>query len=397
MIDTDEPPDVWILARLSDPEVSTLNPKKSEVKGVADQTEVTFVPMSAVDDSGKIARHDVRALGAVRKGYTYFAEDDVIFAKITPCMENGKCAIARGLRNGLGFGSTEFHVIRAGPQTLPEWIHLILRSKQVREDARNAMHGAAGQQRVPVDFLEQLEIPIPPMAEQRRLVTRVEGLTSRAQELRALNASLVEDATRLLAAEYNRICQDAPTRRFGDVAKLIRRRVETRPDGSYKETGIRSFGKGTFHKPALTGQQLGNKRVLRIHHGDLVFMNVFAWEGAIAVGKPEDEGRVGSYRFLTHEVDPAQATAEFLCYHLLTHHGLEHIRAASPGSAGRNRTLGITKLHGIPVPVPLIEAQGRFSKLHALRDKLRRLQTETEADLAAFSPALLAKAFRGEL
>lgn len=398
MIDADELPENWTTARLSAPGVSTLNPKKSEVRSVADQTEVTFVPMSAVDDdTGTIARPDVRTLGAVRKAYTYFAEDDVIFAKITPCMENGKCAIARGLRNGLGFGSTEFHVVRPGPQILGEWLHLILRSTQVRDNARHAMQGAAGQQRVPVGFLEQLEIPIPPMVEQRRLVTRVEELRSRAQELRALNVSLVQDATRLLATEYNRICRDAPTQPFGKVAKLVRRRVESRLDENYQETGIRSFGKGTFHKPTLTGRQLGNKRVFRIHRGDLVFMNVFAWEGAIAVARPEDDGRIASHRFMMHEVDPAQATAEFLCYHLLTERGLKRILAASPGSAGRNRTLGITKLHVIPVPVPAIGAQRRFSKLHALRDRLRRLQTETEAELAAFTPALFTKAFRGEL
>lgn len=398
MIDADVLPESWNLARLSDPGVSTLNPKKSEVKDIAAETELTFVPMSAVDDdTGTIARPDARTLGVVRKGYTYFAEGDVIFAKITPCMENGKCAIARGLRNGIGFGSTEFHVVRAGTRTIPEWLHLILRSKQVREDARKAMHGAAGQQRVPVGFLEQLDIPIPPIAEQHRLVARVESLASLAQELRALNASIIADATGLLVAEYNRICRDARTQPFGKVAKLVRRRVETQPDASYHETGIRSFGKGTFHKPALTGRQLGNKRVFRIHPGDLVFMNVFAWEGAIAVAKPEDAGRVASHRFMMHEVDSAQATAEFLCYHLLTDRGLEQIRAASPGSAGRNRTLGITKLHAIPVPVPPVEAQRQFSKLHFLRDKLRRLHSETEAELAAFAPALLAKAFRGEL
>jgi type I restriction enzyme S subunit len=278
------------------------------------------------------------------------------------------------------------------------FVHFCLRSPAVRQFITQRAKGGSGtMQKIAKHDVQEIPIPQIPLTEQRRLVARIESLTSRAQELRALNASLVEDATRLLAAGYKRICRDAPTQPFGKVARLVRRRVETSPDESYHETGIRSFGKGTFHKPALTGQQLGNKRVFRIHPGDLVFMNVFAWEGAIAVAKPEDDGRVASHRFMMHEADPAQATAEFLCYHLLTDRGLEHIRAASPGSAGRNRTLGITKLHAIPVPVPPVEAQRRFSKLHALRDKLRRLQTETEAELAAFTPALLAKAFRGEL
>lgn len=105
----DELPAGWDLKPLSDPSVAALNPKKSEVSGLNPSLEVTFVPIAAVDDaSGTIARSEVRRLGEVKKGYTYFKEGDVSFAKITPCMENGKCAIGRGLRNGVGFGSTEF-------------------------------------------------------------------------------------------------------------------------------------------------------------------------------------------------------------------------------------------------------------------------------------------------
>src|SRR5206468_9377810 len=129
----------------------------------------------------------------------------------------------------------------------------------------------------------------------------------------------------------------------------------------------------------------------------LVFMNVFAWEGAIAVAQPEDDSRVASHRFMTHEALPDQAAADFLLYYFLTEHGLEKIRGASPGSAGRNRTLGIAKLEKIPVPVPPIEDQRRFAKLRKLHFQLQRLHQEAETELASFTPALLAKAFRGEL
>ncbi len=248
-----------------------------------------------------------------------------------------------------------------------------------------------------IGLVKGVKIPFPPLPEQKRMVVRIESLTSRSQKLRELNASLVEDMTRLLRAEYKRITEDAPTKPFSDVAKLVRRWVKTKPDQNYPETGIRSFGKGTFHKPALTGEQLGTKRICRIKAGDLVFMNVFAWEGAIAVAQPEDDGRVASHRFMMHEILPDQATAEFLCYYFLTERGLEQIRGASPGSAGRNRTLGITKLERIPVPVPPIEDQRRFAKLRKLHFQLQRLHKEAEAELASFTPALLAKAFRGEL
>ena len=240
-------------------------------------------------------------------------------------------------------------------------------------------------------------IVFPDAKSQKRIVARVEALTSRSDQLQQLNIALVGDMSRILRAEYRRITSNAPRREFSEVAKLVRRPVATKPDEHYPETGIRSFGKGTFHKPALTGTQLGNKRIFKIKAGDLVFMNVFAWEGAIAVAQPEDDGRVASHRFMTHEALPDQATADFLCYHFLTEPGLEQIRGASPGSAGRNRTLGITKLEKIPVPVALIKEQERFAKLRQRHFELQRLQREVEAELASFTPALLAKAFRGEL
>ena len=233
--------------------------------------------------------------------------------------------------------------------------------------------------------------------EQRLLVTEIEALNSRAQELRDLTVSLAEDTGRAVAAEYARITRDAPIRRFGEVARLARRQVTISSDKSYLELGIRSFGKGTFHKPALTGRQLGGKRIFKIKSRDLVFMNVFAWEGAIAVAKPEDEGRVGSHRFMAHEVDTTQATPEYLCHYFLSEYGLEKIRAASPGSAGRNRTLGIKKLLAIPVPAPPVEAQICFSELCALQEGLCLLQTAVETDLTAFTPALIARIFNRNL
>jgi type I restriction enzyme S subunit len=390
MNDTDEFPEHW---------------EEATVKELCGQPRYGYTESATVEPRGPrfLRITDIQEDGVNWESVPYcpcdepekyrLADKDIVFARTGAT--TGKSYLVRNPPNAV-FASYLIR-IRPGERVLPEYVWWYFQSSRywasvfggIDDGNRPNMNGTK---------LAALRIPFPTSkTEQRRLVTRVEAVTSRAQELRALNASLVEDATHLLAAEYNRICHDAPTKPFGKVAKLVRRRVQTQPDASYNETGIRSFGKGTFHKPALTGRQLGNKRVFHIHPGDLVFMNVFAWEGAIAVAKPEDEGRVASHRFMMHEVDPAQATAEFLCYHLLTEHGLERIRAASPGSAGRNRTLGITKLHAIPVPVPPVAAQRRFSKLHALRDKLRRLQIETEAELAAFTPALLAKAFRGEL
>ena len=233
--------------------------------------------------------------------------------------------------------------------------------------------------------------------EQRRIVARIEALTRRAEDARKIAAEREAELDALLQALYSRMIEGVEWKPLKDVASLVRRAVKTKPDGRYEEMGIRSFGKGTFQKPVLTGKQIGNKRIYTIHEGDLVFNNVFAWEKAIAVAKAEDHGRVGSHRFITYVPHEGQATSEFLCHHFLGERGIEDIRAASPGSAGRNRTLGLKKLEKVLVPVPEYDEQNRFAEI-AKRRQLIQLETAgIEEELKAFHAALLAKAFRGEL
>jgi type I restriction enzyme S subunit len=135
--------------------VCTINPRRPRLQrepGIA----TTFIAMSAVDDeSGTIVAAEERPFEQVKSGYTYFEENDVLFAKITPCMENGKAAIARGLLGGIGFGSTEFHVLRPHASVVPEWIWLFVRQERFREDAKKSFRGGVGQQRVPQEFLKQ--------------------------------------------------------------------------------------------------------------------------------------------------------------------------------------------------------------------------------------------------
>lgn len=176
-------PDGWVVSTLG--EVCQVNPPKPGRNEVAADAEVTFVPMPAVDaDSGTIAAPQIRGFDEVRKGFTAFREDDVIMAKITPCMENGKAAIARGLRNGLGFGSTEFHVFRSRGAVLPEYVYYFIRQESFRSLAEMEMTGSVGQKRVPADFVESAETPIPPLAEQKRIVETIERLTARVDAAR---------------------------------------------------------------------------------------------------------------------------------------------------------------------------------------------------------------------
>ena len=144
-----------------------LNPKRP--KGIADDLAVSFVPMPAVSEKGHMDCSTIKQYSEVKKGFTYFAEDDVLFAKITPCMENGKGAIAKGLSNGIGAGSTEFHVLRSiAGKSNPYWIYIITMFDEFRTGARKVMTGTGGQLRVPISYLSDYPIALPPIGLQER-------------------------------------------------------------------------------------------------------------------------------------------------------------------------------------------------------------------------------------
>jgi type I restriction enzyme, S subunit len=247
------------------------------------------------------------------------------------------------------------------------------------------------------EALFKCEIPLPPLAEQRRVVARIEGLAAQVHEIKNLRAEEDTQLCQMLLGAFGSVAKSAPRVAMRQAAPLVRRPSNIEPSDSYAELGIRSFGKGTFHKPALSGFALGSKRIFRIEKGDLLFSNVFAWEGAIAVAKSEDDGRFGSHRFMSCVPKPGIATANFLRFYFLANDGIELIRAASPGGAGRNRTLGIEALANIEVPVPSIEKQRWFDALQAEVDELKRIQAETAAELDVLLPAILDRAFNGSL
>ena len=156
-------------------EFCEINPKKCEDDRLRKGMDVSFVPMQLVSEQGDIDATSVKTYEEVQKGFTYFSEGDVIFAKITPCMENGKGAIARGLKNFVGFGSTEFHVIR--PKigvSNSEWIYTITSFPKFRHDASRKMTGSAGQRRVPASFLASYMVSCPPFELQEQFSRFVE-------------------------------------------------------------------------------------------------------------------------------------------------------------------------------------------------------------------------------
>lgn len=148
---------------------------------------VSFVDMPSVSNEGYIERSISRPLGELRKGsYTYFADGDVIIAKITPCMENGKCAVAQNLTGGIAMGSSEFHVLRPSKEILPEYLLGYLNRESIRREAARRMTGSSGHRRVPIEFYEDMEIPVMPIDEQQKIVDEVRRYQSEMQKTRDL-------------------------------------------------------------------------------------------------------------------------------------------------------------------------------------------------------------------
>ena len=171
-------------------DVTKINPSIGKIKNNDIDTDVSFIPMTAVNaETGNIETPEIRKYSVVRKGYTYFENNDVIFAKITPCMQNGKHAIARNLINGYGFGSTEFHVIRPSNEVLPEWIHYFLRQSNYLKLAENYMQGSVGQQRLPDDYLSKTVIPLPPIKEQEK---HISILNRKNTQIKAFKNKIIE-------------------------------------------------------------------------------------------------------------------------------------------------------------------------------------------------------------
>ena len=172
--------------------VVEINPSKREAR-VTPDTLVSFLPMTCVGEDGSLELSQVRQFKEVSTGFTYFREDDVLFAKITPCMENGKGAIARGLLNGIGFGSTELHVLRPSTRTTSEFIYTLLHLTNVRKEAAKNMTGSGGQQRVPRTFFDSLCITVPPVELQEEFSKRL----SIVRALRARALSNIASSTTL--------------------------------------------------------------------------------------------------------------------------------------------------------------------------------------------------------
>jgi len=320
-------------------------------------------------------------------------ENDLIINKIW--VRHGSVAVAAAEVAGC-VGSNEFPTFEFRPErVLPRWVHWYSKTQALWNKCDALSQGTSGKNRIRPERFLTIEIPLPPLETQRRIVARIDRLAARIGEAAAAAYETDKLADGLLLAAYQRIAESAPRRPLGDIAPLTRRPATIDANKDYPQVSVRSFGKGTFHNPPLHGSEITWQKPHLVKNGDILVSNIKAWEGAIAVAGPEDDGRYGSHRYLTFVPVDGVATASFLCFHLLSPEGLYHVGEASPGSADRNRTLSARAMLEIPVPVPPYEQQLWFGRVLSRMNEVHKLRREAAAARDAMLPSILDRAFKG--
>jgi len=399
-------PEGWRLLRLD--QVCEINPSRKGRTNYPDDLPVSFVPMAAVDEvTGTIAAPETRPFSTVKKGYTWFVENDVLFAKISPCMQNGKAAIARDLSNGVGFGSTEFHVLRPGPAVLPEWIHLFIRQPSFKSAAAQHFTGSVGQQRVPEAFLTTQVVPVPPLSEQRRIVTRIKELAAKIERARGLRREAIQElrgAFRYLNGTVFDFQGDSVIGNFATIQSGYAFK-----SGWFSDEGIRlvrnvNIGHGRIEWSEVARLPLSRRPEFsrfELSVGDILIAldrPIISTGVKVALVSAQDTPslllqRVGRVRFLNDSVIP-----EFFYTWLQSD---KFASAINPGRSNGIPHISPKDVELIPFAVPPLSEQRRIvsylRNVQARVDVLKQRQGETATELDALLPTVLARAFRGEL
>ena len=387
-------------------DVADINPSLGEFP--ADDEAVSFLPMSAVDaDRVEAVDSETRPFAEVSKGYTPFLPNDVLVAKITPCFENGKIALAKPTRR-FGFGSTEFHVVRVHVPTLDaRYLVHFLRQKRIRLDGQRRMTGSAGQRRVPEHFLAELEIPLPPLPEQRRIAE----ILDKADALRAKR--------RAALAQLGTLTQSIFLDMFGDPATNPKGWPVVAIGDICEVKGGKRLPKGEEYSSVPTAFRY--IRVLdlkagRVDESSLVYLKpeiqaeiaryvVNAGDVIISIA-----GSIGQVAPVPASLDgvnltenaaklvprsPRRYEAEYLSSFLETDHA-----KAQVGSHVGQVTIGklaLFRIEKIKLPLPPIQLQRKFVRHTAVVEKHVAVQSEARSQLDQLFSSLQSRAFRGEL
>ena len=377
-----------------------INPRMP--RGLEDSREISFVAMASVSENGGITHQKTRKFSEVKKGFTYFERGDVLLAKITPCFENGKSAFADNLQNQIGFGSTEFHVLRSIPEKIDSnFLYHLVRSKRLLSLGRKSMKGAAGHKRVPVDFLETFEVPAWPLDDQIRiahLLGKVERLIAqRKQHLQYLNDLLKSVFLEMFGdpVRNEKNWDKRPLEEFGSINRGISKH---RPRNDPKLLG------GT-HPLIQTGEVSNSGTYIKEYtqtYSDIGFAQSKIWPaGTLCITIAANIAQTGILTFDACFPDSVVGfTANKTEANTIYVVGLFWFFQAileknAPAAAQKNINLEI--LRSLEVPKPPIELQNNFATIVEKVEGIKSSYQQSLTDLKALYGALSQQTFMGEL
>lgn len=388
-------------------DVSTINPRLP--KDTDESQLVSFLPMASVLESGEIVNQQPRILADTKKGFTYFGRNDVLLAKITPCFENGKAAHTSALETEIGYGSTEFHVVRANEKLADgKYLFYLIWNDTFRFHGQHAMKGAAGQKRVSADFLKNLKIPLPPLLEQKKIAAILDA----ADALRQKDQQLIEHYTRLSQSLFLEMFGDPVGNPMGWVHSKCSclSEVQGGLQVSAKRKGlpltIPYLRVANVHRNRLDLSEIKKIDITsaELERVELKRDDLLVVEGH---GNKEEIGRVGiwndSIKPIVHQnhlirirANPHLVNPSYLCNYLNSKGGRLHMSRASNTTSGLN-TISTKVVKNILCPVPPIELQNQFAQhIKAIEQQKQQAQASLEKSEALFN-SLLQRAFKGEL
>jgi type I restriction enzyme, S subunit len=388
-------------------EIAELNPGLDE--SLESNARVSFLPMSAVTaETASTTSGEERHYSEVSKGYTPFLKGDVLVAKITPCFENGKIAQAM-VSHRVGFGSTEFHVVRPRPGMADaRYILHFLRQEHIRRDGERRMTGSAGQRRVPEHFLAGLQVPTPALAEQRRIAL----ILDQAEQLRSKRRGILAQLDVLARAIFLDLFGDPAINPKGWPLKSIGQlalRFSDGPFGSnlktehYTESGVRvvrlqNIGIDEFldeDKAYVSERHFGKLRKHECRPGD-VLIGTLGEPNLRACVQPDWlKLALNKADCVQFRPDERIANSAYVCA-LLNQPSAEHMAQELMHGQTRVR-ISMGRLRDLQVPVPPVEVQGKFARQIAGLQKIKKMNLTWLRETDALFTVLQNRAFRGEL
>ncbi len=399
-------PEGWEWKKLG--EIGEINPKFDR-KSISENIEVTFLPMRCIEElTGNVDTSITKNLEEVSKGYTSLMENDLIYAKITPCMENGKVAIAKGLKNNLGFASTEFHVIRFKKNAYNKFFFFYLIQKWIREYAAMNMTGSAGQKRVPATFLKDLLVPLPPLETQQKIVSILE----KAEETKKLRAQADELTQKLLQSVFLEMFGD-PVKNPGkwDERSLESLLDEDPQNGLYKPST--DYGEGTqiLRIDSFYDGKISNIKKLKrlnctpeeikkygLNIGEVLINRVNSLEYLGKCGLVETlfeptvfESNIMRLKLKKSTVNPEYLTS-FLCTQFIKNQILQKAKKAV-----NQASINQADVKSLKILLPPIQLQNNYSFIIKQIERTKQSQKQSSLEINNLFDALMQKAFTGEL